>query len=273
MINRYFNEDNFARFLNDFSFLQKTFKAYKGELDISLRDQYLNLYFRGNNAAKIMFKANGIYEIEIHEKFFSPRLEEDARFSSTLRGNYRVIRATSELLHPLLQKSHLDEIYSKIKRENYSEELNFEQMLMTDNLERDDLILIDRQVTDKNLRGRRMDLLALKQVQENHYQFLVLEVKMGNNPELKDDVAEQVNTYIAHVNENFKAYKKCYEKQYIQKKEFGLIETPMWDEIEIVKDVQGMIIVGGYSRLAQAQITTLKDNHPKLEVRSFTYRI
>ncbi len=273
MIARYFNEENFARLLSDFGFLQKTLKAYKGELDISLRDQYLNLYFRGNNAAKIVFKASGVYEIEIHEKFFSDSLSKDTRFTSKSRKNNRVLKTTAELVHPALQKSYLDEIYRNIKAENYSEELAFEQMLMTDNLNRDDLIIIDRQVTDRNLKGRRMDLLALKQVQDNQYHFIVLEVKMGNNPELKNDVANQVNTYVNHIDENFEAYKACYEKHYSQKKQFGIIWEPKWTEIEIVKDVQGMIVVGGYSRIAKAQIETLEENHPALKIRSFTYKI
>lgn len=66
-------------------------------------------------------------------------------------------------------------------------------MLITDNLDRDELILIDRQVPDTKL-NRRMDLLALKQTQGSQYRFLVLEVKMGNNPELKDKVANQVSS-------------------------------------------------------------------------------
>ena len=37
------------------------------------------------------------------------------------------------LLHPLFQKKYLNEILSNIKEENYSEELAFEQILITDN--------------------------------------------------------------------------------------------------------------------------------------------
>jgi len=195
----------------------KIYKSFRGELEISLRDNYFNLYFRGNNAAKVTFKPNDKYRIDIHEKFYPSSLEKDERFSDIPSGNYRVIETTSELLHPLLQKSRLNEIYSRIKRENYSEELTFEQMLITDNLDRDELILIDRQVTDTKLK-RRMDLLALKQTQGSQYQFMILEVKMGNNPELKDKVASQVSDYISHIDENFLAYKSCYEKQYSQKK-------------------------------------------------------
>lgn len=273
MIVRYFSEENLARLQNDFKFLVKIVKSFKGELEFSIRDNYFNLYFRGNSAAKVSFEQDGKYKISMHEKFYPHSLEGDDRFSTTLSGSYRLIETTSELLHPLLQKSYLDEVYLKIKKENYSEELNFEQMLITDNSSRNDLILIDRQVTDSALQGRRIDLLALRQVKGNKYQFLVLEVKMGNNAELKNKVANQLSTYADHIRDNFSEYKACYEKQYYQKKIMGLIEIPHWEAIEIVEDVQGMILVGGYSGIAAEQIETLKTNYPTLKIQSFIYKI
>jgi hypothetical protein len=273
LIVRYFSEENLARLQNDFKFLVKIVKSFKGELEFSIRDNYFNLYFRGNSAAKVSFEQDGKYKISMHEKFYPHSLEGDDRFSATLSGSYRLIETTAELLHPLLQKSYLDEVYLKIKKENYSEELNFEQMLITDNSSRNDLILIDRQVTDSALQGRRIDLLALRQVKGNKYQFLVLEVKMGNNAELKNKVANQLSTYADHIRDNFSEYKACYEKQYYQKKIMGLIEIPHWEAIEIVEDVQGMILVGGYSGIAAEQIETLKTNYPTLKIQSFIYKI
>lgn len=272
MVKRYFSEENFARFQNDFGFLKNIIKSFKGELEFSIRNNYFNLYFRGNSAAKISFLPNGIYKIEINKKFFPSCLEEDKRFSYYPSGSYQVIRTTSDYLYPLLQKRSLKEIYSKIKNVNFSEELILEQMLITDNLNRDNLILIDRQVTDDQIRGR-IDLLALKQVQGNQYQFLVLEVKMGNNPELKEKVADQINGYVAHLTEFFIQYKTCYETNYYQKKIWGLFENSPWDSIEIIPDIQGMIIVGGYSGLAKQKIELLKKNNSTLKVQPFYYTI
>ena len=273
LIHRYFSNENFDRLRNDFQFLTKIFKSFKGELEFSLRDNYFNLYFRGNNAAKVTFRPNGKYRISIHEKFYPRSLETDDRFSDISSGDYRVIETTSEFLHPLLQKSYLDEIYSKIKKENHSEELAFEQMLISDNADREELILIDRQVTDTQLNRRRMDLLALKQLQGRQYQFLILEVKMGNNPELKNKVASQLSTYVGHVDKYFSAYKACYEKHYFQKRAMGVIEKPDWDTIEIIPNVQGMIVVGGYSGIAREQLEVLNAKYPKLQVQLFEYKI
>lgn len=41
--------------------------------------------------------------------------------------------------------------------------------------------------------------------------FCIIEVKLGNNPELRGDVITQIKGYISRISENFKDYKKCYE--------------------------------------------------------------
>lgn len=270
MIKRYFSEENFDRLQSDLRFLIPIIRSYRGELELSFRDNYFNLYFRGNSAAKVVFKTDGNYRIEINEKFYPSGLKEDRRFSSKVSGNNYVIETSLSFLHPLLQKRNLSEIYAKIKSVNYSEELIFEQMLITDNADRADLILIDRQVTDPDIVGR-MDLLALKQQRGNQYHFLVLEVKMGNNPELKEDVAFQLKTYIDHITEHFEEYKSCYEKNYSQKRKLGLLKDNLGDSIEIVPPVEGMIIVGGYSGLAKENIQKLKGKYPQIKVQTFFY--
>jgi hypothetical protein len=200
-------------------------------------------------------------------------MEADNRFSPICSDDYVSITIHSNLLHTLFQKKYLNELLSNIKRENYSEELAFEQMLITDNVEREDILIIDRQVTDSKLQRQRIDLLALKQVQENRYSFLVLEVKMGNNPELKSKVAEQIDKYIAHIEKYHADYGYCYEKQYQQKKKLGLIAIPKWESITIVPKVQGLIVVGGYSGLAKEQIRELKEQYPNIQVKEFVHKL
>ena len=116
MINRYLNDDNFDRLRKDFQFLTKIVNSFKGELEFSLRDKYFNLYFRGNSAARVKFKPNRQYRIEIHNKFFPNSIIKDDRFSVKSSGKNQVIETTAEFLHPLLQKSRLNEIYSKRKK-------------------------------------------------------------------------------------------------------------------------------------------------------------
>jgi len=174
-----------------------------------------------------------------------------------------------------LQQKHINQFCSRIKKVNYGEEIVFEQALITDNLERDDLIIIDRQITDKALSRKRMDLLAIEQIEakSNKYRFLVIEVKLGNNPELENDVAKQLDGYVKHIEKHFNDYKMCYEKMYEQKCQIGLLNARAFLSIEIEKPVKGVVVVGGYSILARKSITDLKATFPELRVRQFKYKL
>ena len=160
---------------------------------------------------------------------------------------------------------------SRIKLVNNGEEIGFEQALITDNINNENFIIIDRQITDSDLKGKRLDLLALKYLEGNKFQFVVVEVKLGNNPELKEEVAKQLDVYINHINNHFKEYKSCYEQNYAQKRILDLIKKPIFPNIEIVLPVKGLVVVGGYSGLANKQLTILKQNHPGLDITHFEY--
>ena len=276
MIKRYFSDEYFKRVKTDFAFLLKLIKESKGELDFSIRDDYFNLYYKGNSLAKVSFKKNKSYEISIHKDFFSEsKANKDVRFNCKSTRHYFIVSLKREALHPFFQRKHLDEYCSKIRARHYQEEIAFEQNLITDNLNRQEFLFIDRQITDHKLKGQRIDLLALKQIKANTdvYQFLVCEVKLGNNSELKNNVASQLNGYVSHIDNNFQDYKKCYEKQYKQKKELGLFDEPKFNHIEIVQPVKGLIIVGGYSGIAKDQIKTLMKNYSNLSVKPIFYEL
>lgn len=273
IINRFFNPVNFKRMKDDFKFLLKIIKDkdYIGEFDLALRDNYFNIYYQGNSLAKVDFGKEDAYKIKINDKFFSnTSAQNDKRFHAVKKNDYFEIVLDKRLLHPFFQKIYIDEFISNIRQVNYSEELVREQAIITDNLDREDFVIIDRQIRDKNFK-RRMDLLALQQVDKDTYRFLVIEVKLGNNPELKDEVAKQLDKYVSHIDQNFDDYKDCYEKQYEQKRGLGLIIGPKCESIKIVKPVRGLIVVVGYSGIAKGQIAQLTSNHSGLDVKSFVY--
>jgi len=116
-------------------------------------------------------------------------------------------------------------------------------------------------------------LLILKNTEGNKYQFIIAEVKLGNNKELEGDVAIQLNGYISHLSQYFQEYKTCYEKQYRQKKELGLILIPAISQIDIIKPVSGIILVGGYSGLAKSKIAKLTASYPNIKVKHFVNEI
>ena len=137
-------------------------------------------------------------------------------------------------------------------------------MLITDNIGREDLIIIDRQVMDTKHR-KKMDLLALDQNNMGDYQFCVIEVKLGNNPELGGKVAQQLKYYKEEmISKNFLDYKKCYERNLKQKQELGLIKKDL--QINIIEGVCGVVVVGGYSGIAKTNISKLKKQHPEIRV-------
>jgi hypothetical protein len=116
-----------------------------------------------------------------------------------------------------------------------------------------------------------MDLLALRRKNGSDYQFCVLEVKLGNNPELEGDVISQFKGYVSRIENNFGDYKNCYEQNFLQKRELGLIDKP--SKIKIVQDVIGAVVVLGYSAIAKQSIKKLKQKDPSVRVIQLSNRI
>lgn len=271
-IKRYFSAENLIRVKNDFKFLFKLLDTSFGEYDFAIRDNYFNIYYKGNSLAKVEPKKNNLYKISINSKFFDNTKADSPNFY-TSKNNSNNIILTNKQLHRFFQRKHLIEFASRIKKVHNGEEIDFEQSLITDNLNREDFIFIDRQVTDTELKRKRLDLLALEQVEGNQYKFVVSEVKLGNNGELKSKVASQLDGYVKHITDNFNDYRKCYEKHFEQKRKLGLIKTPAIDNIKIVEPVEGIILVGGYSGIAKKHIKELNTTYPHLKVKPFTNEI
>jgi len=277
-IKRYLSDKNLQRFITDFKNLIKIINSSNGELDLAIRDNYLNIYYKGCSLAKISLKTPNKYRVNIHRKFFEGTDADNPDFfdAKNISKNYVSLTLTAKK-PPLrfLQQKHINQFCSKIKQVNYGEEIVFEQALITDNLERDDLIIIDRQITDRALSRKRMDLLAIEQIKakSNKYRFLVIEVKLGNNPELEIDVAKQLNSYVKHIEKHFDDYKMCYEKMYEQKRQIGILNARVFPSIEIEKPVKGIVVVGGYSLLAKKSIANLETAFPELQVKQFEYKL
>lgn len=114
-IKRYFNDQQFHRIQHDFAFLFPMLGDFKGETELAFRENYMNLYYRGNSAAKIRVKQNECYEISINNKFYPESMKKDQRFKPIPSENYQVLLVKPDLLHPLLQKRYLNDIFSKLK--------------------------------------------------------------------------------------------------------------------------------------------------------------
>lgn len=273
-IQRYFSKERFENFKTDIRAgsnpLIPKINISGGELDFQIRphDKF-NLYYKGNSLAEVAVQKSG-YSIKIHQKFEpqeSAKRDSKGRFpedrfkqSEKEKFYYSIIVPRNELLI-FFQKKIIKSLSSNIKKVNYGEEITFEQSLMTDNLDNEDFIIIDRQIGGGGLPGR-LDLLALRKIKRGIYRFVVLEVKLGINPDLKGEVVNQIDKYINAISDNIKNFKVCYEKNYQQKKEIGLFPDTFPSTIKIDKKVEGKIVVGLYSKIGAKYIAELTKKHP-----------
>lgn len=259
VISRYLAQETYEAVKRDFGFLVNKIDQSGYEYDLQIRDNYMNLYYKGNSLGKISYrKSEDQYEVRIHRKFAEGIGSEINRFKNSQEKEYLLFTLASKELHPFFSTRNLLLMGQKVKKVGFQEEIVFEQMLMADNAKRDDLIIIDRQVVDRNS-STKMDLLALKKKDAGKYQFCILEVKLGNNPELKGEVFTQLSGYIARIENNFQAYKECYEKNVMQKQGIGLLPAEI--NVTIVEDVLGFVVVGGYSGIGEQSIKELKGKH------------
>ena len=162
-----------------------------------------------------------------------------------------------------------------IRDVNHSEELTFGRSSSPTTLRPRGFLLTGRQVTDHHMH-RRLDLLGLRRLESGRYGFVVIEGELGKNGELSEAVAEQLEHYVRHVrDEAGEAYARCYEKTYAQKRRLGLIAgDDMPGEIEIDgSEVEGLVVVEGYTQEATAQAEQLKASHPELRVHVFRNRL
>lgn len=281
-IRRFLSEKNLERLMKERGFLIKNIINSEGELQLCLRDNYFNVYYRGNSLAKVIFEPENKYKVEINSKFVPQVIIDDPEFSN----NYRIAtdedKETSYIfnieqdkLKKLLRKDYIEAMKLKIAKVDYKQELEFQHSIMVDNILNEKYLLIDIQITDKYFNRKRVDLIALKNIGENKYRIVVIEVKLGNNGELKEAVYTQLKRYTEHVNKYFDCYKETYEKQYYQLKQLGLLYSHKYETITIDNQVEELILVGRYIVKAKEQIAELIANHPDIKdkVKLLTYRL
>ncbi len=274
---RYLNETNYERFISDFRFLFGLIRNSYGDLDLRLRDNYFNLYYRGNSMLKVDFQQSD-YKISIHRKFCSGVFEgADPRLESIVENSYKpreyvYYYVPPSLLHVFVQRAHLDRLASRIKNVNQGEETTFEHALITDNMNRQDYMIIDRQITEPGL-GYRMDLLGLSQREGSTYSLEVIEVKMGNNRDLVGPVGDQIETYVQHVRDNVEEWASSYEQTYYQLRQTDIFDHPEHDTIHIQPEVSGRVVVMGYSGRAEMLISKLKEKHPSVRVQQMSHQL
>ena len=271
VIERYFNLDKntWEKLKKDLFWLVKLINNSAGEYSLQLRQNYFNIYYQGNSLAKINPHSNGTHTAYIHAKFVDsslmPKLEQysinKSSGSTSSKGKYLSFRIQPNRLRQFFQRSHITRLSNNIRSVHNGEEITIEQVIITDNPPNNKFIIIDRQVAHHNNRAQ-IDLLALKRdTLDSPFHFVVIEVKLGRNPELMKKVGVQINQYISRIKEHIKDYSNCYRINYRQKYELGVFSQEMPSNIEIDENkssVEGLVAVAGYSQTGKTYIRRLE---------------
>ncbi len=275
VIRRYFADPSvLAQVTRDFRHLIRAINTSRGEYTLQLRQDGFNVYYRGSSLASVRPSA-GRYSVRIHRRFLEGRVLErlgDCSDGPPYGGagdsapDLRFYVLPPDLPR-FFRSDHLGAIASNIARVNYSEELTFEQVLMTDNPPTETLIIIDRQIADHSW-NRQMDLLALaRDGASGPFYFLVIEVKMGKNPELREKVGQQLTDYMGHIRENMEDYVDCYRMNYRQKKSMGLLGAAFPNNVQIEERVEGLVVTGGYTLRSEEATENLLQEYPGIRVQ------
>ena len=263
IIERFLDPDPFNSLKVEYASVIDMVKKSDGELLMLFRPQYsINIYYQGNSVASITHKkSTGWNSFTTHQKFLTGiSLPSSAKVNS--KGYASINFSTGQGAANFIC-SNIKTIMNNIRYVGYKKEITEEQSIMQDNTGRLDFIIIDRQINDHSW-DLGMDLLALKKVdnenngnKSNDYGLCVIEVKLGNNPELDirkpKNVLLQIDGYISHISDPvvFGDYKKSYEKAYDQYLNLGLLNSgknspPLPKSVNIVDDISGIIFVAKY---------------------------
>jgi hypothetical protein len=292
IIERYLDDEVLERAGRELLSLVRLINNSYGEYNLQLRKNYFNIYYQGNSLAKVIPNKNGTYSASIHKKFAQgDTLKKLERYSvnkpsQSARSKCKNVSFSirPQNLHQFFRRSNINSLSSRIRAVHNGEEITFEQVLITDNPSSDKLIIIDRQVAD-HVNRAQIDLLTLKRDSvDKPFHFLVIEEKLGRDSDLKGKVCIQLNSFIDRVKKYIGDYADCYEKNYRQKKQLGLFD-PFDDrlpgKIEIDRNentVEGLIVVGGYSQLAEKVLREnlcpkIKRNWPHIKVQRMRNKI
>ena len=173
------------------------------DIDIQVRDNYINLYYKGASLTKFEWKSNGKYSIEISEEYFKPA-EPEGFIEFRLKrqrdkSKIWICKFDNTSINKLEKK--FKEIVLQLKRNirylGKGQENAFEQLFIDNNLKEKynpEFIILDRQIVVGKL--DRLDLIALSKIQKSDkYRINLIELKYGEDPRIPDVHNEQLNKY------------------------------------------------------------------------------
>lgn len=191
------------------------------DLDLHIRENYLNIYFKGNSLLKLSEVANRVYRVEVHPKFLGelnfPPLRDEATAST-------FVAAIPGLKTAI------------IKHGASSLEIEYEQLLiLANNLEprtNSEYFIVDRQYA---VGADRFDLIGLwwpreGRQREQEVAPCFIEIKFAQNTDIAH-VAEQLHRYYDAVAKKPEKIAQEIQNLWNQRLQLGLFKQPV-DRLE-----------------------------------------
>ena len=240
------------------------------DLDLQIRENYLNIYFKGHALLKLSERLGGGYRVEIHEKFLGGRPIDDL-----------VDEETTEVF-----LSRIPYLKERIIQHGTGLETEYEQLIIrANNWERrnnSEYFIIDRQYAVNRL---RFDLTGFfwdskKPNKGDTVPLCLMEVKFGLNQDIQN-LHEQLGDYYNAMKTRFAAIAEEAEILFKQKLKLGLIDQSegrliAMETLEISRNIekcQFLIVLVDYnprSTLFKKAVSELEKLKFSDQIRVFT---
>ena len=211
------------------------------ELDVRLRDNYLNLYFRGRSLAKIGGRRRGPATLKIHHKYVvANRIGDRIGRRSKNYCEFDVDVAFAEVY-----AAHLDTMITRARQYAGSEE-DMELRLLERNDSTATVCCFDRQVQVPGTR-RTLDLVGL--LAGRVPTLVAVEVKRYPDPRIQE-VPQQLHEYLEILDPTHEGLRADVARSYRtvceQLRKLGL-PAPDPKRITVGMPVKGLVIVSDYN--------------------------
>jgi len=265
ILKRFFDPKAFIKLKEEFTFLINSIKANKDELSITLGNNHIALYFHGISFVKIEFSIFGEYEVMIPKSLFPDSLRDNKQFNFRESASNYFAELNVPLLQELLNESGLEQFKEKIKPSSLPETILFPHKLIQANKNRNDFIILDRFVTDGDLKGKRMDMIAVSK-NNDMYSLTILQSCLSTEGGTESASAGKLQNFMQNVKRHVEDYKINFKENYKQRYELGLYDSSFPNTIDINNKILGIL-------LFPTNITpskSLSTNYPDLKILSLS---
>jgi hypothetical protein len=241
ILKRFFDENTFEKLKSEFAFLIENIKADNDNFGLSLGNNHVALYFKAQPMAKIEFSPFGDYETMIPKAFLPDVLRDDKQFNFRESARDSFAELNLEKLKNLFSQEMLKSFKEHFLKNDQPAPLAFAHDVIEANKNRSDFIILDRNVTDGDLKGKRMNMMALEK-NDLAYGMRIIEICFKADPAAEDDLGRKSSLFLKNTEKHFADYKTNFENNYEQRQRLGLYDEAFPEKIDINHDIKSLIL-------------------------------